>query len=262
MAKSIVITSGKGGVGKSTVATNIGAGLASGGRRVLLVDMDIGLRSLDVMLGAENELVYDLVDVVQGICPLDQAIFQDKRRSGLWLLPASQQTGSAAISPADMKALKQKMKAEFDYVLFDCPAGVGRGFRNACAAADCAVVVLTPDIISLRTAERVKELLKLDGVEETSILINRVSRKPPLSTDECVHRMDLPVLGFVPEDSQVPLCAAQGIPVLDRETPAGDAYERIIRRLLGETIKYKIPYDSLIHRLRTGFGKEAACKQG
>lgn len=261
MAKSIVITSGKGGVGKSTAATNIGAGLASDGRRVLLIDMDIGLRSLDVMLGAENETVYDLVDVVQGVCPLDQAVFQDKKRPGLKLLPASQQMGSVSVTPADMKALRNRLENDFDFVLFDCPAGVDRGFRNACAAADRAIIVATPDVISIRSAERVKELLKLDGIEDISLLLNRVTRKPPLSTDECVNRLAVPVAGFVPEDESVPACAADGSPVLDRETPAGDAYERIVRRMLGETIKYRIPHDSLIHRLRTGFGKEAACKQ-
>lgn len=262
MVRSIVITSGKGGVGKSTAASNIGAGLASGGRRVLLVDMDIGLRSLDIMLGAENNLVYDLVDVVQGLCPLDQAIFQDRARPGLWLLPASQQSGSAAITPAEMKALRQRLNDEFDYVLFDCPAGVGRGFRNACAAADSALIVLTPDVISVRTAERVRDLLKMDGIGNISILINRLTKNPPLSTDECVHRLQLPVMGFIPEDSLVPQCAGAGKLVLDRESPAGDAYERVIRRILGESIKYKIPFDSFFHRLRTGFGKEAACKQG
>lgn len=255
MARSIVITSGKGGVGKSTVATNIGAGLACGGRKVLLADMDIGLRSLDLMLGAQNDLVYDLTDVVQGVCPLDEAIFQDKRRSDLWLLPASQQTGSASVTPADMKALKARLLERFDYVVFDCPAGVERGFRNACAAADCAIIVITPDPISLRSAERVKDILTLDGVADISLLINRISNKPALSTDECIARMELPVTGFVPEDPSVSLYAAEGIPILDRETPAGDAYERIVRRLLGEQIKYKIPHDTLLHKIRTRFGK-------
>lgn len=261
MAKSIVITSGKGGVGKSTAATSIGAGLASNGRRVLLIDMDIGLRSLDVMLGAENEMVYDLVDVVQGICMLDQAVFHDKSRKGLSLLPASQHTGAVSVTPADMRALRFRMEEDYDFVLFDCPAGVDRGFRNACAAADRAIIVATPDVISIRSAEKVRDILSTDGITDATLLLNRVSRKPALSTDECVNRLGLPVIGFVPEDEHVPLCAADGRPVLDSESPAGDAYERIVRRLLGETIKYRIPHDSLLHRVRTGFGKEASCRK-
>ena len=260
MAKSIVITSGKGGVGKSTAAANIAAGLAFDGRRVLLADMDIGLRSLDVMLGAENELIYDLVDVVQGVCSLEQAIYQDKRRKNLYLLPASQQAASASVTPASLKALSRKMRDSFDFIIFDCPAGIDRGFRNACAAADQAVIVITPDVISVRSAERVKDLLKLDGVNDILLLLNRVNRKNPMSTDECVRRMDLPVLGFVPEDGRVALSSSGGIPALDEECPAGDAYERIVRRLLGETVKYKIPHDGWIHQFRTGFGKEASCK--
>lgn len=262
MGKSIVITSGKGGVGKSTAAGNIAAGLAFGGRRVLLVDMDIGLRSLDLMLGAENDVVYDLVDVVQGVCPLEQALYRDRRRENLFLLPASQQTGSSAVTPEDMRALARKFKGSFDYVIFDCPAGVGRGFRNACAAADSAILVITPDPVCVRDAERVRELLKADGITDMQLLINRVARRNPLSTDECIHLLDLPVLGFIPEDPAVGFAAAAGSQVLDRETSAGDAFERVARRLLGETIRYRIPHDRLTHRLRTGFGKEASCKKG
>lgn len=261
MAKSIVITSGKGGVGKSTAATSIGAGLASKGRRVLLIDMDIGLRSLDVMLGAENDMVYDLVDVIQGTCMLNQAVFHDKKHKGLSLLPASQQMGAVSVTPGDMRALRYRLEEDYDFVLFDCPAGVDRGFRNACAAADRAIIVATPDVISIRSAEKVRDILSLDGIKDVSLLLNRITRKSALSTDECVNRLGLPVAGFVPEDNRVPLCAADGRPVLDSESPAGEAYERIVRRLLGETMKYRIPHDSLLHRLRTGFGKEAACRK-
>ena len=161
-----------------------------------------------------------------------------------------------------MRALARKFKGSFDYVIFDCPAGVGRGFRNACAAADSAILVITPDPVCVRDAERVRELLKVDGITDMQLLINRVARRNPLSTDECIHLLDLPVLGFIPEDPAVGFAAAAGSQVLDRETSAGDAFERVTRRLLGETIRYRIPHDRLTHRLRTGFGKEASCKKG
>jgi len=262
LGKAIVITSGKGGVGKSTTAASIGAGLAGSGKRTLLIDMDIGLRSLDMMLGAENETVYDLVDAASGICSIDQALFKDKRRENLYLLPASQQTDTSAVSPQDMDALMYSLKEQFDYILLDCPAGIGRGFRNACSCADEAILVITPDGISLRSAERAKQLLLLDGISRFSLLINRVTKRNPVSTDECIQRMDIPVLGFVPEDGTVSKAAARGIAVLDTESDAGDAFERIVRRLLGENVRYKIPHERLLHRIRTGFGKEASCKLG
>ncbi|MBQ3080538.1 MAG: septum site-determining protein MinD [Clostridia bacterium] len=262
MGKVIVITSGKGGVGKSTTAASIGAGLAGAGKRTLLIDMDVGLRSLDMMLGAENEMVYDLTDLASGICSFDQALYQDKKRDKLFMLPSAQQTDSSSITPSDMKALMYSLKDMFDFVLLDCPAGIGRGFRNACASADAAILVLTPDGISLRSAERAKQLMELDGISDVQILINRVSKKNPLSTDECIHRLQLPVLGFIPEDDAVPLSAGRGCAVIDTESVAGDAFERIVRRLLGETVRYKIPHEKLFHKLKTGFGKEPACKLG
>ncbi len=262
MSKAIVVTSGKGGVGKSTAAVSIGAGLASAGNSTLLIDMDIGLRSLDIMLGVENELVYDLNDVLSGACPLKQALNHDKKRKELCLLTAASQADSSSVSPIDMRALVARLKKEFDYVILDCPAGIGRGFRNASAAADEAIIVITPDVISLRGAERVRELLKTDGVKDIRLLINRVSRKNVKYVDECANRMDVDVLGFIPEDKRVAQAAARGTPVLDTATDAGDAFERVVRRLLGTEIRYKIPHDGLIHRIKTGFGRDAVCKRG
>lgn len=262
MGKAIVITSGKGGVGKSTSAASIGAGLASAGKRTLLIDMDIGLRSLDMMLGAENETVYDLIDVATGMCGIDQALYQDKHHDLLYLLPASQQTDSSAVLPTDMMGLMYSLKDMFDYILIDCPAGIGRGFRNAIAAADEAILIITPDGISLRSAERAKQLLSLEGIDSFCLLINRVNRKNPVHTDECIHRLGIPVLGFIPEDPAVSKAASLGISVLDTESEAGDAFERAVRRLMGETIRYRIPHDRFIHKIKTGFGKEPACKLG
>ena len=260
MSKSIVITSGKGGVGKSTTAASIGFGLAGAGYKTVIIDLDIGLRSLDMLLGVQDQLIYDVVDVVEGITSIDQALYKVDKRENLYLLAASQTTDSSSVSMYDIEAVISSLKDRFDYVLIDCPAGIGRGFRNASGAADSAIIVLTPDAVSLRGAERVKHLLTLDGITDISVIINRVSSRNGVSTDECVHRMDAKVLGFVPEDPRVSICAAKGTPVLESESDSGDAYERIVRRLLGETVRYKIPFETLIHKFKTHFGKESACK--
>ena len=186
MGKLIVVTSGKGGVGKSTVAVNLAYGLAFDERRVLLIDMDAGLRSLDLMLGTENELVFDLTDVLDGICTPEQAIFEIKRRPGLFLLPASQNSGSAAVTPANVRSLLASLNNAYDYIILDCPAGIERGFRNAVTSAEEAILVITPDYISLRSAERTFQLLTSEGLENIRLVINRIGKRPPVSTDECI----------------------------------------------------------------------------
>ena len=260
MSKSIVITSGKGGVGKSTTAASIGCGLAGAGYKTVILDMDIGLRSLDMLLGIESNLIYDIVDVIEGVVGLDEALYKVEKRENLYLLPASQTTDSSAVSPYDVAAVISSLRDRFDYILIDCPAGIGRGFRNATGAVDSAIIVLTPDAVSLRGAERVKHLLALDGITDISIIINRVTREKGVSTDECVNRMNANVLGFVPDDPRVSKCASDGIPLIESETDSGDAYERIVRRLLGESVRFKIPFDTLLHKIKTHFGKESACK--
>ena len=261
MDKIIVVTSGKGGVGKSTVAANIAYGLAFDKRRVLLVDMDSGLRSLDLMFGAENELVFDLTDVLDGICTVRQALFPVKMRPGLYLLPASQNSGSASLSPAGVQSLLGKLRDTFDFIILDCPAGIERGFRNAVTPAGTAILVVTPDNVSLRSGERAFQLLTDEGMQDVQLIINRVGKKPPVSTDECVSRLELPVLGFIPEDPNVSLSISSGVPVIESAVPAGDAFERIVRRILGEKVRYKIPFESLVHKFKTGFGKESSCKK-
>ena len=260
MGKLIVVTSGKGGVGKSTVAVNLAYGLAFDERRVLLIDMDAGLRSLDLMLGTENELVFDLTDVLDGICTPEQAIFEIKRRPGLFLLPASQNSGSAAVTPANVRSLLASLNNAYDYIILDCPAGIERGFRNAVTSAEEAILVITPDYISLRSAERTFQLLTSEGLENIRLVINRIGKRPPVSTDECIHRLELPVLGFVPDDPHVVRAQSQGKPVIATESPAGDAFERIVRRILGEFVRYRVPHKSLVYKFKTGFGKESACK--
>ena len=260
MDKVIVVTSGKGGVGKSTIAANLACALANGHRRILLIDMDTGLRSLDLMLGMENELVFDLNDVLCGYCTSEQAMFEDKHRKGLFLMPASQNTASAALAPGDIKAFIDSLRDEFDLIILDCPAGIERGFRNAVSVADRAILIVTPDYISLRSGERAYQLACGEGIKHMDLIINRIGRHPAVSTDECVHRMELNVLGFIPDDPHVSACMAAGKPVVDSESPAGDALERISRRLLGEQVRYRIPHASLIHNFRTHFGKESCSK--
>ncbi len=176
-------------------------------------------------------------------------------------MPASQNTGSASITQGDIKSLINSLRSEYEYIIMDCPAGIERGFRNAVSAADTAILVITPDYISLRSGERAYQLICGEGVKNTQLIINRIGPHPSVSTDECVHRMELPVLGFLPDDPNVSLCMSKGIPVLDADCPAGDAFDRVSRRMLGEQVRYKVPYESLIHRFRTHFGKESACKE-
>ena len=260
MGKTYVVTSGKGGVGKSTVALNLAYALACEGRRILLVDMDAGLRSLDLMLGAQNELVFDLSDVLDGTCDAEQAIFPLRSRPGLELLPASQNSASLNLRPRDIRALFAKIKDRYDYIFIDCPAGIERGFRNAVAAAESAILVVTPDNVSIRGGERTYQLLTGEGLDDVSLVINRIGRYPAVSTDECIARLELPVLGFIPDDPMVGRCQAKAESALQEDCPAGDALERIALRILGRQVRYKIPHDSLIHRFKTHFGKVSHAK--
>ena len=260
MGKSVIITSGKGGVGKSTVASNIGAGLAFDSRKVLLIDMDIGLRSLDLLLGNESEIVYDLNDVLEGNCDYQDAMYADKTRPGLMLMPAAQHLSSASVSPGDMRALVNTLKKDFDYILLDCPAGIGRGFRNTEAAADEAIIVLTGDAVSLRGAERVKELLNADGITRQSFIVNRITRASAYPALQAASRLEIPALGYIPEDKAVAAAAASGKPVIDTESPAGDAFERIVKRILGTGVKYAIPHINPVKRIIANIRKENICR--
>ena len=174
MGEVIVITSGKGGVGKTTTTANIGTGLAALGYKVVLIDTDIGLRNLDVVMGLENRIVYDLVDVTQGHCRLKQALIKDKRFEGLFLLPAAQTKDKTAVSAEDMKILCRQLQEEFDYVLVDCPAGIEQGFRNAIAGASKALIVTTPEVSAVRDADRIIGLLEANNLKSTKLVINRI----------------------------------------------------------------------------------------
>ena len=224
MATAYAVVSGKGGVGKSTLAANVAAALARMGKAVCLVDVDIGLRSQDVFFGLENQIVYDIVDVLEEVCELKQALL--RAPCGVALLPAAQMRDVSAVSCMGMEALVGQLKRQFDFVLIDAPAGIGRGYRNAVCAADSAILVTVPETVSLRDAERVKGLLEREGVAKPSFALNRATwrngaKDAPVSFARCEEVLQLPLLGVVPEDPRVGALAAAGKLAISEETRAG-----------------------------------------
>lgn len=243
MGEAIVITSGKGGVGKTTTTANIGTALALSGKKVCLVDTDIGLRNLDVVMGLEHRIIYDLVDVIDGSCRLQQALIKDKRFDHLFLLPAAQTKDKNAIYPEQMKEIVNELKKDFDYILIDCPAGIEQGFKNAVAGADHAVVVATPETASVRDADRVIGLLEAERhISSPKLVINRIrphmmKKGDMLDVEEIVSILAIDLLGIVPDDEHVIKSSNHGEPIaLNPETFAGIAYRNIARRVLGETV--------------------------
>ncbi|MGI6492980.1 MAG: septum site-determining protein MinD [Peptococcaceae bacterium] len=242
MGEVIVITSGKGGVGKTTTAANIGTGLAALGYKVALVDTDIGLRNLDVVLGLENRIVYDIVDVANGNCRLKQALIKDKRIEGLHLLPAAQTKDKTAIAPEQMQKLSEDLKNEFDYVIIDCPAGIEQGFRNAIAGADSAVVVTTPEVSAVRDADRIIGLLEAAELREPKLIINRIRPKmvrqgDMMGIEDIIDILAVDLLGVIPEDEMIVITTNRGEPVVtDQSAKAGQAYYNIVRRITGEEV--------------------------
>lgn len=240
MSECIVITSGKGGVGKTTTTANLGVALALMGKRVAVVDADIGLRNLDVILGLENRIVYDLVHVIEGECRLKQALIKDKRTENLFLLPAAQTRDKNAVSPAQMQALVKDLKKEFDYVLIDCPAGIEQGFKNSIAGADRALIVSTPEVSAIRDADRIIGLVEAAELPEPMLIINRfrakmVKRGDMMSREDILEILAIPLIGMVPDHEDVIVSANRGAPAaFDEKSIVGEAYRRIGRRLTGE----------------------------
>ncbi len=236
----IVITSGKGGVGKTTATASIGAALALEGKRVAVIDMDIGLRNLDVVLGLENRIVFNIVDVVNGKCKLSQASIRDRRIENLFLIPASQSDNKDVLTPAGVERVGKILKKEFDYVLMDSPAGIERGFENAVASADEAVVICTPDVSSVRDADRVIGLLYARSITP-KLVVNRivpemVAKGDMLSHEDVIDVLSVPLVGLVPMDQQVVISSNVGLPlVMQNDSTAGQAFRRIARRLNGES---------------------------
>ncbi len=247
MGEVIVITSGKGGVGKTTSTANLGSALALAGKKVALVDTDIGLRNLDVVMGLENRIVYDLVDVIEGKCKLRQALIKDKRFKELFLLPAAQTRDKTAITEEQMKDLVKKLKEEFDYVLIDCPAGIEQGFKNAIVGADRALVVTTAEISAIRDADRIIGLLESADIKNPELIVNRlkpqmVRRGEMMDVDDIVDLLSIDLIGVVPDDEYIVTQTNRGEPVIsNKKAPAGKAYIEISRRILGEHIEVTVP---------------------
>lgn len=243
MGEVIVVTSGKGGVGKTTVTANLGASLAKEGKKVILVDTDIGLRNLDVVMGLENRIVYNLVDVVEGTCRVKQAVIRDKRYPSLFLLPSAQTRDKSCVTPEQMIALTGELKEQYDYVLLDCPAGIEQGFKNAIAGAGRAIVVTTPEVSAIRDADRIIGLLESAGFRRIHLIVNRirpdmVRRGDMLSVRDVVDILSVELLGAVPDDEQIVIHANHGEPLTVRDGLAGVAFENIGRRIMGEEVPY------------------------
>ncbi len=243
-ATVITITSGKGGVGKTTTTTNIAVGLAKANQKVVCIDADIGLRNLDVVLGLENRIVYDLVDVVEGRCRLRQAMIRDKRLPELYLIPAAQTRDKTAISPSDMTYLCDELRADMDWILIDSPAGIERGFRNALAPADVVIVVTNPEVSAVRDADRIIGLIEAEEKGPARLVINRVNmdlvrRGDMLTADDVLELLAVELIGIVPEDESVVVSTNRGQPVaLDGKSRAGMAFQNIAHRLLGEEVPF------------------------
>ncbi len=244
MSEVIVVTSGKGGVGKTTSSANIGCGLALLNKRVVLIDADIGLRNLDVVLGLENRIVYNLIDVVEGNCKIKQALIKDKKYPDLYLLPAAQTRDKNAVNEQQMIDLCEELKKDFDYIIIDCPAGIEQGFKNAVAAADRALVVTTPEISAVRDADRIIGLLDSKEINDHRLVVNRlrmdmVKRGDMMSVEDVVEILAIDLIGTVPDDEDIVISTNTGEPIVSNESSVpGMAYMNICKRILGEEVPY------------------------
>lgn len=238
MCEVIVVTSGKGGVGKTTTTANVGSGLAGMGAKVLLIDTDIGLRNLDVVMGLENRIVYNLVDVIEGKCRLKQALIRDKRYNSLFLLPCAQTKDKTAVNESQMKRLIEHAADDFDYILLDSPAGIEQGFKNAIAGATRALVVTTPEVSAIRDADRIVGLLEANEFTKIDLIINRirydlVKRGDMMTAEDVVDILSIPLIGVVPDDENVVISTNRGEPLVGSQTLAGRAYRNICYRVMG-----------------------------
>ncbi len=243
MSEVIVITSGKGGVGKTTTTANVGTGLAQLNKKVVMIDTDIGLRNLDVVMGLENRIVYNLVDVVEGKCKLRQALIKDKKYPDLCLLPSAQTRDKDAVTPEQMVELVNELKNDFDYILLDCPAGIEQGFKNAIAAADRALVVTTPEVSAIRDADRIVGLLEANEVHRIDLIVNRlrmdmVNRGDMMNVKDVTEILAVNLIGAVPDDENIVVATNNGEPLVGDNSLAGQAYVNICKRICGEEVPF------------------------
>ncbi|GBF82950.1 septum site-determining protein MinD [Aphanothece sacrum] len=263
MARIIVTTSGKGGVGKTTITANLGSAIARLGYKIALVDADFGLRNLDLLLGLEQRIVYTAIDVLEGTCTIEKALVRDKRQPNLVLLPAAQNRTKEAISPEQMKELVSQLEKQFDYILIDCPAGIEMGFRNAIAAAQEAIIVTTPEMAAVRDADRVVGLLESEEVKKIHLIVNRVRPQmiqlnQMISVEDILEILVVPLVGIVPDDERIIISTNRGEPLVLEEPPSipAIAFNNIARRLEGQDIPFldlMAAHDNLITRIRRRF---------
>lgn len=241
-AKVVTLTSGKGGVGKTTATANLAVALAGMQQKVVCIDGDIGLRNLDVVMGLENRIVYDLIDVIEGRCRLKQAMIRDKRIDELYLIPAAQSREKNAISPGDMVKVCDEIRPDVDWILVDSPAGIERGFRNAIAPADMVIIISNPEVSAVRDADRVIGITEAEGKGPAKLILNRfnynlVKHGDMLNADDVLDLLAIPLVGIVPEDESVIISTNKGQPVaFDVKSRAGTAFQNIARRLMGEEV--------------------------
>lgn len=263
MARIIVITSGKGGVGKTTVTANLGMSLAKIGKQVALIDADFGLRNLDLLLGLENRVVYTAIEVIAGECKLEQALVRDKRMQGLVLLPAAQTRTKDVITPEQMKNLINEVAKYYEYILVDSPAGIEMGFKNAIAAAQEAIIVTTPEITAVRDADRVVGLLEAQNIKKINLIVNRirpamVQANDMMSVQDVQEILAIPLMGIIPDDEKVIVSTNKGEPLVLAENISipGTAFANIAKRLLGEKVDFidlTVPKDNFFAKLRKKF---------
>lgn len=259
MSRIIVVTSGKGGVGKTTCSANLSMALAQRGHKVAVVDADFGLRNLDLLLGLENRIVYTAVEVLTGECRLEQALVKDKRQPNLVLLPAAQNRTKEAVTPDQMRKLVNALTKVFNFIMIDCPAGIENGFLNAIAPAKEALVVTTPEIAAVRDADRVVGLLEANDVKNLHLIINRikpamVQQDKMMSVEDVQEILAIPLIGVIPDDERVIVSTNKGEPLVLSQgvSLAGVAFQNIVRRLEGEKVPFldlSVPHDDLLSRL-------------
>jgi len=243
-AQVLTLTSGKGGVGKTTAVANLATALAADGKKVVCIDGDIGLRNLDVVMGLENRIVYDIVDVIEGRCKLKQAMIRDKRYPEMFLIPAAQTRDKNAVSPSDMIRVCNDLRPDADFVIIDSPAGIERGFRNAIAAADKVLLVTNPEVSAVRDADRVVGILEAEEKGNPSLILNRlnpilVKNNDMLSAEDVLDLLSIPLIGIVPEDESVLIGSNRGAPVVnDEKSRAGQAFRNIAKRLQGFDVPF------------------------